>query len=56
MSVPAIINDEINQTVTHSNQFVYIKLDAAYYVAGEKLTGEILLNLPEKLLPSKILL
>lgn len=36
-----------SESIIISNPFVFIVLDCFYYVAGEKITGEILLYLPE---------
>ena len=36
--------------------FVFVVLDCVHYVAGERVTGEILLNLPQQLGPSKLVL
>ena len=39
-----------------AHAFVFVVLDCVHYVAGERVTGEILLNLPHPLGPSRLIL
>ena len=37
-----------------STLFLYFKLEYCYYRAGDKINGEVLLNIPKELPPSKL--